>query len=410
MQNRERTEAAFGTAVRALREGTDGAAMSDWLRSHLFEHVLSFWEEHGNIGDGGITTCLRNDGTLVSEDRWLWSQWRAVWVYSRLYRTIARESRWLDHARRIAGFCVRHGWLSSGEGWALVVGGDGRVLREHESTYVDAFAVYGLVELYRATNEAAWLDLARRTGDVALAQLARPYDTIPHFPYPIPAGTKPHGIPMLWSLAFAELAQEAPERRWKEASIRLSEEIFRDFFQKDRDLMVEFVSLDGRALPAPLGTAVVPGHVIEDAWFQRRCCTLTGYCPLPPERIWALALRHMEIGWDKAVGEGGLLLAVDADNDAEVGWKFPHTKLWWPHTEALYTSLLAWRQTGSAEFLDWYERVWRLCLKKFVDWENGEWVQKLDRDFRLIDDVVALPVKDPFHLPRSLILQIEALT
>jgi N-acylglucosamine 2-epimerase len=44
-----------------------------------------------------------------------------------------------------------------------------------------------------------------------------------------------------------------------------------------------------------------------------------------------------------------------------------------------------------------------------VDWENGEWRQKLNRDFTPMAGVVALPVKDPFHLPRSLIFQIEML-
>jgi N-acylglucosamine 2-epimerase len=44
-----------------------------------------------------------------------------------------------------------------------------------------------------------------------------------------------------------------------------------------------------------------------------------------------------------------------------------------------------------------------------VDWQHGEWRQKLQRDFTPMTGVVALPVKDPFHLPRSLILQIERL-
>ena len=44
-----------------------------------------------------------------------------------------------------------------------------------------------------------------------------------------------------------------------------------------------------------------------------------------------------------------------------------------------------------------------------MDWQNGEWRQKLNRDLTPMTTVVALPVKDPFHLPRSLILQIELL-
>jgi N-acylglucosamine 2-epimerase len=42
-------------------------------------------------------------------------------------------------------------------------------------------------------------------------------------------------------------------------------------------------------------------------------------------------------------------------------------------------------------------------------WEHGEWTQRLDRRGRKVDTVVALPVKDSFHLQRALILAIESL-
>jgi N-acylglucosamine 2-epimerase len=141
-------------------------------------------------------------------------------------------------------------------------------------------------------------------------------------------------------------------------------------------------------------------------WFQAHLARLLGLAAEPAYH--ELTLRHLRLGWDREQG-GGLLLAIDAGGSADVGWKFAETKLWWPHTEALYAALLGWDQTGRGEFLDWYEQTWRVCLDHFVDWDHGEWRQKLDRSFAPIHDVVALPVKDPFHLPRSLILQIELL-
>jgi N-acylglucosamine 2-epimerase len=41
--------------------------------------------------------------------------------------------------------------------------------------------------------------------------------------------------------------------------------------------------------------------------------------------------------------------------------------------------------------------------------EVGEWRQRLDRKGKPMTTVVALPVKDPFHLPRALILSLEVL-
>jgi N-acylglucosamine 2-epimerase len=332
---------------------------------------------------------------------------RAVWVFSRLHRTLGLDRRWLERAQRIADFCARHGWLARDEGWALVLGGDGEVLRGHESTYTDAFALYGLVELHRAAPSVETETMGRRSAGAALRQLERRYDTLPHFPYPVPEGAKPHGVPMMWSLVLAEAGEAFGEPRYLAAARRLADEVMRDFLRRDDGLMVEFVGLDGSAWPAPRGTAVVPGHAIESMWFQLRALEILGDDPARRAEALQSIRRHIEFGWDRM--HGGLLLARDADGRAGVGWDLADLKLWWPQTEALYGVLFAWSETGDSAWLDWYEKFWSVCLARFVDWENGEWRQKLNRDFTPWEGVVALPVKDPFHLPRSLILQIELL-
>lgn len=405
--NRDAASSACEAALARLRQG-DRAPIAQWLREHLFGHVLPFWERHAFDAAGGLCTCISDSGAILSTDKWLWSQWRAVWVYSRLYNRIDRDPRWLKHARDIADFCLRTGWDESTEGWALTVAQDGHVLRGCESIYTDGFAVYGLTELYRATGDATLREWAGRTADAALRKLARPRDTLPHFPYPVPHGAKPHGVPMMWSLVLAELGQARREEKYLTAAAALSAEIFRDFYRRDRDLIFEFVQADGRPFAGPQGRVVVPGHIAEDMWFQIHVAEQTGWPSPGSDELLRVALHHIKAGWD-AVHGGGLLLAFDADGQTPVGWNFADTKLWWPQTEALYVTLLGAVRTGRPEFLDWYEKFWRLCLTCYVDWENGEWRQKLDRDLRPMKEVIALPVKDPFHLPRSLILQIELL-
>jgi N-acylglucosamine 2-epimerase len=399
-------KSACHQAMRALRSG-DTKPMAGWIEDHLFGHVLPFWERQFDA-QGGLFTCVDATGKVLSTEKWLWSQWRAVWVCSRLHRRLGRDSPWLQRALQIAGFCLRHGWDEAAGGWALLLSQEGKILRGGESIYVDAFAVYGLTELHAVSGNAEMLRWACRTAHAALKVLARPPAKIPHFPYPIPPGAKPHGLPMIWSLILAELGAVSGEQRFRDTAAAMAQEIFRDFYRQDRDLVLEFVGVDGSELPPPTGTVVVPGHVLEDIWFQAHVARLVGQEAVSSETLFQLALRHLERGWDAGRG-GGLLLAFDTEGRDTVGWKFADTKLWWPHTEALYTALLGWQQTRRPEFLDWYEKLWTVCLEHFVDWPNGDWRQKLDRSFAPINDVVALPVKDPFHLPRSLILQIELL-
>jgi len=405
--DREETQGAFSAGLAALREGRPGA-IAQTLRAHLRDHVMAFWERHAwEESTGSLCTCIDDRGVVLSRDKWLWSQWRAVWVFSRMYRTVDPDPLWLERAQRIAAFCLKHGWIERAEGWALVLDGDGAITRGHESTYTDAFAVYGLTELHRAAPSEAIASAARRSAEAALRQLGAPRDTLPHFPYPVPPGAKAHGVPMIWSLTLAELGDALAEPRYLTAARRLADEVIRDFHRPDEDVLVELARLDGSPWPAPRGTAVVPGHVIESMWFQLRVLDLTR--DDQPRRAAALRLlrRHLELGWDGK--HGGIALGFDMHGAAEVGWDFADLKLWWPHTEALQGVLLAWCETGNASWLDWYERLWTLCLDHYVDWENGEWHQKLNRDLTPWDGVVALPVKDPFHLPRSLIMQIELL-
>ncbi|MCC6416221.1 MAG: AGE family epimerase/isomerase [Opitutaceae bacterium] len=399
---------ALNSALAAGRAG-DSAELAAWTRRHLFEHVLPFWERHAIDPRGGILTCMADDGTVQSTDKWMWSQWRAVWVFARLYNTLDRDEKWLGHARQVAGFCLRHGWLEAEQGWALLLAQDGRVLKRHESIYTDGFAVYALAELFRATGKTRYREWAVRTADAALKRLEQPCDQLPHFPYPIPAGAKAHGVPMFWSFTLAELGGMLGDERYFKLARRFSEEVFRDFYRPDSDRIVEFVRQDGGEFTPPQGAVTVPGHAIEDMWFQLHVFQATDWKDAPRDLALRLIRRHLELGWDDECG--GLFLAVDRDGrkGGDIGWKLAETKLWWPHTEALYALLLAWHETGDAWFYDWYEKIWALCLERYVDWTNGEWRQKLNRDLTPMTGVVALPVKDPFHLPRSLMLQIELL-
>ena len=85
------------------------------------------------------------------------------------------------------------------------------------------------------------------------------------------------------------------------------------------------------------------------------------------------------------------------------------TKIWWPHTEALCGALMAYEASRESWCLDWYAKAHSWSFSHFPDPVHGEWTQRLDRRGDRIDKVVALPVKDPFHLPRAIIYAIESL-
>jgi N-acylglucosamine 2-epimerase len=374
-------------------------------RKELLENIIPFWTEHAIDRDGGINTCIHDDGTLISRDRWSWSQWRALWVFSKLFTSIEPREEWLEIAHGIYHQITSHGPLKNGH-WALLVNENGIVQRGYESLYADGFAIYGLVQYWRATGKSEAITLARNTFNVA-QKAFNSGATPPAWPYPIPQGCKPHGLSMLFSLAYFELANVTNDGVHLSEALRHHDLVMNQFLRSDRGFVLEWLNQDGSECEPPLGSAVCPGHAIESMWFQIHIAREANNRKIIRNAIDAIRF-HLEKGWDSECG--GIYLAVDTDGREDVQWPHADKKLWWPHTEALYATLLAYEYCRESWCLDWHERVHNYSFDRYPLREYGEWRQKLDRHGQAVSETLVIPVKDPFHLPRALIYCIEVLT
>jgi mannose/cellobiose epimerase-like protein (N-acyl-D-glucosamine 2-epimerase family) len=235
-------------------------------RGLLLDDVVPFWFRHGtDRTHGGVITCMDDDGTLVSGDKFIWSQARSVWTFSALYNRVEK----------------------------------------------------------------------------------RP----------------------------------------------------------DRNVILEFLTTGYEELPPPAGTFVMPGHAIESMWFVMHVAERQGDKELI-RRAAEVMRRHMEFGWDEK--SGGIFLSRDIEGHPPY---LPHSemKVWWPHAEAIYPTLLAHHWTGKPWWLEWHQKVADWTWAHFPAPEFGEWRQRLDREGKPSTEIVALPEKDPFHLPRGIILILQLL-
>jgi N-acylglucosamine 2-epimerase len=275
---------------------------------------------------------------------------------------------------------------------------DGVELEGATSIYADGFAIYGLTEYARATGDQEAIDLALATYENVQDRLARPgsYETAP---YPLPMGIKAHGVSMIFSSVFHELGLLLSDDTILAAGRGLADEVLDVFLQPDQGLLYEYVHLDGSLVDSPQGRSIVPGHVIECMWFLIEIYQHWEDDVRIKQAVDTIR-RHIEYGWDAEFG--GILLARDASG-AEPWWPFADTKLWWPHTEALYALLLAYEVSNEEWTMAWYEKVHDYAFSHYPVPIYGEWTQKLDRQGEPFAGTVALPVKDPFHLPRTLI-------
>ncbi|HUQ95355.1 MAG TPA: AGE family epimerase/isomerase [Bryobacteraceae bacterium] len=372
------------------------------LHSHyrrlLLDHIVPFWWRHGiDEEHGGVLSSMTEEGRVLSGDKYIWSQARWLWVCSALYNRVEARPEFLVAARQTMQFLLAHGRDDRGR-WVYRTSREGRILDGAISIYSDCFAVYGLSEYYRATKDSVALHTALESYSYIRRRIEQP-DFAEVAPAQLPPGRKAHAVPMILTEVSNELGQTSGAREIESAADEYALRVMNHFVRPELGVLLEFLDAAYQPLPGNEGTAVEPGHAIESMWFVLHWARRRGRHDVIRQACEVIRW-HLEKGWDEQYG--GIYLAIDAKGNPPF-LAHAEKKVWWPHTEALYALLLAHELTGAAWCMEWYDRVHAWSFSHF-SMPGGEWRQRLDRTGKPITDLIALPVKDPFHLPRAVIL------
>jgi len=138
--------------------------LRDDYRERLFNHYLPFWDQGGYDEEPGGFTCeLNDDGSVFNDEKSIWYQGRAVWVYSFLYQHFGKNERFLEIAQKTKEFMVRHMHLGGGR-WNDKVRRDGTIVTgPSKNVYGSLFAAAGLAEYYLVAQDPGDLDLAKQS-------------------------------------------------------------------------------------------------------------------------------------------------------------------------------------------------------------------------------------------------------
>jgi N-acylglucosamine 2-epimerase len=408
-----------------------------FYRAHLEDDVLAWWLANGPDAEyGGVRTCFANTGgALVSTDKYTWSQGRWAWLTARLAGAARRGLLGLDAAallresQRTAEFISAHALLGDGGSTAYLLAADGTVKPygpdgdPHASVFADLFAALGFAGLHAelAADPAAgqatrpWNELSERLVVSAAGRIRA--GTAKSEPYPVEPRFRSFAEPMLLLHVATELYAATGSATAEQVAAEAAADARSALFVTGtdvRDIAPREAGLDDTLLAGQR----TPGHLLEFLWFlHQAAATVPGVAPLAdPAWLAGAALGALELGWDAAAG--GLLRYADrgggeprgrllADRYEDLVTRTWDTKLWWPHAEALYSTALLAQAYGNAELAAWHDRVHAYTFATFPDGPGREWTQIRSRDGRPLDEVVALPVKDPFHIARALLLLVE---
>lgn len=386
-------------------------------QQHLVDDVVRWWLGHGpDVREGGVWTCWSNDGSeLVSTDKYTWSQGRWVYLTAHLARAGHQGrlpvdgERLLALAEQSARFIRDHQLLPDGR-TAYLTTTDGTVIDPgdgaHQSIFADMFVALGWGALAEITGSDEWGSRASRLLQGARAVM-RSGDYRSE-PYPVPAGHRSLALPMITVNVAEQVFRATGEDSVRQILIQAADEIAEHHLVGS-----DVLEMPGTDPASLLSRHRTPGHILELAWFLWEARDIIGEHPLTDAgRLADLAENALAIGWDNE--HGGLLRYTDAHGGAPSGTTTGHvyeqlvqdtwdTKLWWPHAELLYASPLLAKVADRPALAAWHQRSRDYVAAHFIQGPGQEWVQNLNRDGSPRAGVVALPVKDPFHVARALL-------
>ncbi|RKX83375.1 MAG: hypothetical protein DRP57_08030 [Spirochaetes bacterium] len=417
--------------------------LKDFYINHLFNNLIYFWINYGiDRYNGGFFTCFNNYGDkLVSRDKYVWSQGRFLWMLSHVYhffydyldekkRSTIREASengaefLKDHAI-LPG--LKSAWVLDEKGNLLIAD---KVNKEYDlGIEADHFLIYGLAEFARAFKKKEYYELAVKLFNSVYERLkSGNYKTAPQGK---PSGYKMHGKSMIMletTQELADIAKSFKDFEYSKKLIKIAEESVyetaNNFIKRNEEILLEAVKEDGtEAYNELIGSYFNPGHSLEDAWFMMHYAERTDNHVIMQTALDIVKWMTVK-GWDEKYGglpeflhkDGGpprgLVKTKNRDDhlvkELKINWD---KKLWWVHSESLYALLRSYEQTGDSWFIETYWKYHEYTFKTFPnpDSKIREWIQIRDRKGKPIDAVVALPVKDPYHITRAFMHIIKSL-
>ncbi|WP_461240254.1 AGE family epimerase/isomerase [Paucilactobacillus sp. N302-9] len=408
--------------------------LKSFYQDQFTNQIFYFWQKAFDDVNGGVYTCFNNEGSqLVSHDKYVWSQGRYLWVVSKMVQLAEKQLINNDikmlkkQANLTANFLHDNALLPDGSS-AFLLTEDGEKKETtpgvgyDDSIFADCFVLLGFAKYLEVIEHrddwAQWLWQLYQNVEKRINNRTFKTD-----PYPVPEGMISHSIPMIMQNVNQEMASCFAKYDAKKAAY-CCEQTTRNMteiltvFCDDQNRIGEILNEDQSRQNTVLQRHLNPGHSIEDSWFIVETA-LMNHDQEALAQAKQIVLKALELGWDHE--NGGILRYVDYEDGGQPQgqsetdgftqlinetWDY---KLWWPHAETLYTLLLLMTHFKDLKLKDWYQKVHEYVFRTFTNTDQNirEWIQIRTRDGQPVSKVVALPVKDPYHIMRSMLLIIE---
>ena len=375
------------------------------FKEELLLSCVPFWLNNGVDQEfGGIQNCLDRMGKVYSEDKSVWMQGRAGWMFSYIYNNIEKKQEYLDFAKSCIDFATEYCIDKTDKRMYFTVTRDGKPLRKRRYWFSESFYIIANAEYYMATKDSAYLERAKEYFDFIYTiykdPTADPFKITPKS-YSSTRDLKSLACPMIL-LNTASIMRDADAENfdyYNDIITDLIEDI-KCFYKPEFKAMFETIDAKNQVVLSSSPCRVInPGHDIECAWFmleegvKRNDKDIIEFAKIVFDNAF-------ELGWDKEYGgityfKDVLGLPVEA---------YEHDmKLWWPQNETIIASLMLYKHTGEERYKQVFDKVCDYAFAHFSDREYGEWLGYLRRDGKPTEPPCkGHTYKGPFHVMRML--------
>lgn len=363
----------------------------------LLNDIIPFWLKNSKDDEfGGYFTCLDREGKVYDTDKFIWLQCRQVWCFSMLYNQVENKQQWLDFAIQGAEFLKTHGRDAEGN-WYFSLTREGKPLIQPYNIFSDCFAAMAFGQLYQATNNKEYGEIAVNTFHNIISRQENPKGKYAKA-YP---GTRPlqsFALPMILCNLVLEIEPLLDPALVKNTITNGIHAVMDVFYQPETGLILENVTPEGAFSDSFEGRLVNPGHGLEAMWFMMDLAERASDQSLSSKAV-DITLNMLEYGWDKKHGGIFYFLDIKGHPPQQLEWD---QKLWWVHIETMISLLKGYLHTGDERCWQWFEKVHHYSWKHFADPEKGEWFGYLNRQGEVLLPLKGGKWKGCFHVPRGL--------
>ncbi len=366
--------------------------------NELTEKVIPFWQN--NCVDreyGGYFTMLDRDGSVYDTTKYMWMQWRIVYMFALLSKSRFGKPEFLDIAVQGYDFLYKNGRCSDGS-YYFALNRKGEALTAPYNIFSDCFAAMGAAALFYATGVEEYRTEARSAMKSYISRIPNPKrqwnKTLAAAPERLSLGSY-----MILANLGSVMSECLGTTEFDGNTAQAVKTVMEFFHSEEHKVIFENVNPDGTFdLESCEGRFVNPGHGLESMWFILKYAERVG-----DKELISRACRYIdelfEFGTDKKYG--GIFYFMDALGKPHI--ELQHDmKLWWPHNEAAIAALYAYKLSGDEKFLEHFKRVDEYMWSHFRDEEYGEWYAYLNRQGEPTHSLKGGKWKTFFHLPRCL--------